>query len=103
MKKIAASPAPFTQGEIDSVSCQMKPNLDCNHTYLQLDLVPNGIPFGSKSRGKVCIKKCTLILICCQSEFHLVPDQQEKCNYKRNLVHLKIERGILRRMGNILA
>ena len=36
-----------TDGEIFSESCQIKPNLDYNHTFLN-DLVHNEIPFGAK-------------------------------------------------------
>ena len=31
--------------------CKIKPYLDCNHRFL-IDLVPNGIPFGTKYNEK---------------------------------------------------
>ena len=37
--------------EINSESCEIKPNLDCNYTF-PIDLVPNGISFSTRSIGK---------------------------------------------------
>ena len=38
-----------------SESCQINPNLDCNHTFLT-DVAPNIIPFTAISIGKVKIQ-----------------------------------------------
>ena len=38
----------WIEREIDSESCYIKPNLDCDYTFL-IDLAPNGISFGAKS------------------------------------------------------
>ena len=39
-------------GEIFSESWYSKTNLDCNYS-IPIDLEPNGIPFGTKTIGKV--------------------------------------------------
>ena len=46
-----------TRREIDPKSRLFKPNQDCNHPFLiDIDLLPNRIPFGAKSIGKSIAK-----------------------------------------------
>jgi len=50
IKHICREKSKFSHLEIDSESCQIKPNLDCNNVFPTV-LEPNGIQFGVKSIG----------------------------------------------------
>ena len=65
-----------------SESCQMKPNLDCNYTFL-IDLTPNGIPCSAESIATVWLQSELLVT-------QLINPQLAKLssNYLRKLVEV---------------